>query len=77
MAVPGASDAAFKNAQEGSSLAEYTEAAKYDSPSAFDLRIIALNFKYCSAIIPMPVDGLRRRRSFRFAFGNSDRSARE
>jgi tetratricopeptide (TPR) repeat protein len=34
----------FKQAKAGESLAEYTEGAKYHDPSAFDLKVVALNY---------------------------------
>ncbi len=43
-AGPGASDAGFRTATAKASLAEYTEGAKYRTPSYLDLKIVALDY---------------------------------
>lgn len=41
---PGVVDPKFKEAKAKASLAEYTEGAKYRAPTAFDLKVVALDY---------------------------------
>jgi Flp pilus assembly protein TadD len=44
LAAQGSSERSFRDAKARESLAEYTEGAKYHPPSAFDLKIVGLNY---------------------------------